>query len=123
MRGRRHPSAAPSGMLFFIPNSFASLVEFGTRNGLKHQAQYRSETNSTVQESPGKGEASVGAKTGFGLGVLVLDTGKHLPSVAASELRGVQVNWGFGDLLDLIHKPLEKHSHSLVPHQETGKMP
>lgn len=56
-------SAAPSGMPFLIPNSFASLVESGKTNGLKHQAQYHSGTNSTLQETPEKGEASGGAKT------------------------------------------------------------
>lgn len=58
-----HVSAAPSGMPSLIPNSFASLVESGKTNGLKHQAQYHSRTNSTLQETPGKGEASGGAKT------------------------------------------------------------
>lgn len=60
--GRRHISAAPSGMPFLIPNRFERLVESGKTNGLKHPAQYRSGTKSTAQEPLGKGEASEGAK-------------------------------------------------------------
>jgi len=43
-------------------------------------------------------------KPAGGLRVLQLGGGKHPPSVAASDLRSVQVNRDFGDLRDLIHK-------------------
>lgn len=127
VRGRRHISAAPSGMPFLIPNSFAPLVESGKTNGLKHPAQYHSGTKSTAQEPLGKGEASEGAKpvSPRRLGLLLLNVEKHPPSVAASDLRDVWVNWGFGDFLDLIYKSLWQRETliSVVPQLESGKMP
>lgn len=59
---------------------FASLAESGKRNGLKHQAQYGSGTNGTLQESQERVKLVGVQKPASGLEVLLLDGGKHPPS-------------------------------------------